>query len=275
MSTALRKPIVTLAGAFAFVAFNVCPQAQAGVVSVTGQFTSITPEAAVSNATVTSYRASGATTQPLLDGQTTVLPAGTSNIDYSAGVGTVNNFHFTPADDANVSRGDIFKLGSFTFTNGTWFVFRSDDGLSLLNTIRLPFSLTTHSSTVELNNQVFNGTINLVVNANSDDPYVSADYFYVAERPDLGSVRVFEQFVQPPGNPGFTGTAEFYGQIGSLIPRSFSNPSGAAFLSPSVGIDPLVNPVSEPDILPLTMLGLGWIVAMRRKTKARTKRAQT
>ena len=274
MHAAIRSPRATLASASVFVALNVCLQAQAGVVSVTGAFTSITPDAALSQSTVTSHLASGPTTQPLRDGETTLLPAGTSNIDYEAASGFfINSFRFTPGDDANVNRGDIFRLGSFTFTNGTWFVFTEPDG-TRLDTVRLRFSLTTHSSTAELDNHVFSGTINMVVNPNdANDPYVSADYFYVAERPDLGSVRVFERNIQPSGNPGSTGTAEFYGQIGSLIPTSFSNPSGGAFLSPSVGIDPLVNPVPEPGILSLTMAGLGWMFMMRQKPKARTGRA--
>jgi hypothetical protein len=247
-------------GAVAFAILVAAPQAQAGLVTVTGDFSSFTPDTAVSDSTVTSYGTSGPTTTTVMAGQATALDSGTSKIDFkfSAGDSFINNtFEFTPGAAANVSRGDIFQLGSFTFTNGTWF-----------GTIDLAFSLTTHSADPDLDNHVFSGTMVLIVNPNvANDPYLSADYFYIAERPELGSVRVFERLIQPPGNPGYTGTAELFGQIGSLIPTSFANPSGGAFISPSIETDPMIGAVPEPGTLSLMAMGLACLAFAARTTR--------
>ena len=198
----------------------------------------------------------------------TALPSGTSKIEFPVSrqnpTFLTNTFAFTPGDPANVSAGDIFKLGSFTFTNGTWF-----------DTIQLAFSLTTHSANPTLDNHVFSGTMNLIVNPNvAGDPYLSADYFYIAERPDLGSVRVFERLIQPAGNPGFTGTADIYGEIGSLIPTSFANPSGGAFLSPSIETDPMVGTTPEPGSFCLMAMSLACVAFVARAKQLRTARSR-
>lgn len=252
-----KMPIPLLTGLIVCATFTAL-RAQAAMVTVTGEFSAFTADNAGSEATVTALGAFTPVTTSVQTGVATSLPAGTSKIDFkfSPNSGFItNSFEFTPGDAADVNRGDIFRLGSFTFTNGTWF-----------DAIHLAFSLTTHSADSALNNQVFTGTMNLVVNPNvADDPFLSADYFFIVERPDLGSVRVFERLIQPLENPGFTGTAEFYGRIGSLIPTSFANPSGGAFISPSTQTDPAVVP--EPGTLCLLAGGAAFVALPRRSKK--------
>ena len=267
MRATVKKLTASWIGVATCAVFIVASQARASLVSVTGEFSSFTPDTAFSQSILTAYDASGGTTTlGLASGQTTALPSGTSKVDFNVGTSSsdiTNTFAFTPGDPANVNVGDVFRLGSFTFTNGTWF-----------DTIALTFSLTTHSANAALDNHVFAGTMDLVVNPNVlGDPYLSADYFYIAERPDLGSVRVFEKAIQPPGNPGFTGTVDLYGQIGSLIPTSFANPSGAAFLSPSVSSDPMVGAVPEPGTLSAMAMGLACLAFVARTTKRRAARS--
>lgn len=106
----------------------------------------------------------------------------------------------------------------------------------------MTFKLTTHSLDAALNNHVFTGTMDLVVNAGTTDPYPAADYFFIAERPDLSSARVFDLGFQPPNNPGNTGTFDIFGKIGSLIPTQFIVTNDAVFASPKIG------PLSPSDI---------------------------
>ena len=249
MHTAIVIPRASWAIAAACLVLVVGTRSRAEQVTVTGEFSSFRPETGFIDSVLTAYDPAGPTTLSVASGQATALPSGTSKIDFLAFPSPfvlTNTFEFNPGDPVDVNRGDVFRLGSFTFTNGTWF-----------DSIDLAFTLTTHSSNAALDNQVFAGTMVLVVNPNDQaDPYISADYFYIAERPDLGSVRVFERAIQPSGDPGYTGTVDFYGRIGSLIPTGFAHPSPAAFLSHSITADPQFNPVPEPASLVSTTLGL-------------------
>ena len=225
--------------AAAILALLLAPTARAGQVTVTGEFTTFTPESVGTQSTLTATGPAGSTPTPIGGEVTSTLAAGTTQVDFkfTPSAAFLNNtFAFTAGPAAEVNVGDTFRLGSFTFTNGTWF-----------DNIEIGFALTTHSETAALDGHVFTGTMDLVVNPNDPtNPYLSADYFFIEERPDLGSVRVFEPSIQPPGNPGNTGTVDLYARIGSLIPTAFENPSPGAFLSGSIGTDPQLPPSPSP-----------------------------
>jgi hypothetical protein len=170
-----------------------------------------------------------------------------------------NSFEFisTPGG-ADVVAGQTFQLGTFRFTNGQWHP-QADIG----------FRLTTSSQDLALNGQIFEGTIRLISNSDTTppfDPADEADFFYIVERSDLGSVRVYDSFRQPPGNPGSVGEAAFTGFIGSLIPTGFEALNGATFTNPSVLSGPL-QPVPEPATYALMLAGFGLmgLIALTRK----------
>lgn len=197
-------------------------------------------------------------------GETTNFATSTTKLDFSidsAGISYYSNsFEFIPnSTPTNVNKGDIFKLGTFRYTNGDWHP-QTD----------ITFSLTTHSSDTLLDGHSFTGTIRLTTNSVSTyDPEAQADYFSIVERPDLGSVRVYDKDFQPSNAPGWIGEVDFYAKIGSLIPTGFVAKNSATFLNPSVSAS-LTNPVPEPETYAMLLSGLG-LIAMLRRTKRKSK----
>jgi hypothetical protein len=100
------------------------------------------------------------------------------------------------------------------------------------------------------------------------DPYEEADFFYVMERPDLGSARVFDLYRLPPGitPPGNVGLFGFKGEIGSLIPTGFVALNDAGFTTPSIQTGPL-NPIPEPGTYAMLFAGLGLLGFLSRHRK--------
>ncbi|MCC6532323.1 MAG: PEP-CTERM sorting domain-containing protein [Burkholderiales bacterium] len=200
----------------------------------------------------------------LYNQSTTVLLApGTTRVQFEytdiIGQGRENAVAFAAGAPVDVAFGDVFKVGTVTYTNGFWYPFA-----------RVGLRIDVASADTALDGHSFAGSIVVAVSSTEPfvpDPIANADYFYL-EGPSgplssLGSVRVYEPHVQPPGNPGNTGTVDLYARIGSLVPVRFDSPSDAAFLSAS--LDPLPA-VPEPSVY-LSMLGglaaLAW--ARRRK----------
>jgi hypothetical protein len=163
----------------------------------------------------------------------------------------VNSFEFIAAPQANVSAGDIFLLGAFRFTNGQWWE-RADVG----------FRLTSHSADPTLDGHPWEGTLRLIsvaaipafVDPNADARR-EADYFWVLERPGLGSMRVYDRFRQPQGSPGWSESFAIYGRIGSLIPTSIVALGSAGFTDPS--IQPGLSGPDVPEPGTLALLGIG------------------
>lgn len=113
----------------------------------------------------------------------------------------------------------------------------------------------------------FAGTLRLNVTGPvwaSPTPAEDADYFYFAERPDLGYVGVYESYNLPPGGDSF-GSIELYGRIGSLIPTRFDSASGVLLAS-----EIPTAPVPEPENYAMMLAGLGLLgwVGRRRKQQA-------
>ena len=98
------------------------------------------------------------------------------------------------------------------------------------------------------------------------DPYAEADFFYLVGRTDLGSARVFDRFYQPPTNPGYSGSFEFKGYIGSLVPTGFVALNSAGFTDASVQPG-LSNPIPEPGTSAMLLAGLGLLGFASRHRK--------
>lgn len=243
---------------------------QAAIVNVTGTFTSFTSymnndRISYVNGT-TALTSSGVEVFPgrfLSD--TVSFPAGTTSIDFnydrSVTPWLVNSFEFIPAAPADVTLGQTFQLGTFRYTNGQWWE-QTDIG----------FVLTTESSDPALNGHTFAGTLRLIsTSPPNPDPYAQADYFWVLERPDLGSMRVFELYYQPPGNPGNVGDFAINGRIDSLVLTGFDALNGAGFTDASIqpGLSGPGSSVPEPGTLTLLGIGIGVFAGggvLRRKT---------
>ena len=180
----------------------------------------------------------------------------------------VNIFRFSNSTQEvrGVGSDNKFKLGSVTFSNGQFYPLAFID-----------FTLTTHSIDPAFDNHSMSATIRLDVNATATprDPYKEADYFTIQDGggnilTSLGSVRVFDNFACPTSTPiGVncnTGSAEIYGHINSLHLDNFANPTGGAFLNPSV--TPSISPVPEPASLLMCLLGI-FVVSNHRFRKLR------
>jgi hypothetical protein len=166
---------------------------------------------------------------------------------------------FQAAAPAIVNVGEVFKVGTLSYTNGFWYPFA-----------RVGLRVDVSSDVAALNGHSFQGSIVVAVSAPEPylpDPVANADYFYLEDvngpLTSLGSVRVYEFDVQPPGNPGNTGTVDLYARIGSLLPTRFDNPSAGAFLSPSLAPLPAVPEPSTHALMLGGMALLGWLARRR------------
>jgi hypothetical protein len=202
--------------------------------------------------------------------QKVVLTALTQSVDFTyvavppnPSVYEANNFSFTPAADVSVNTGVPFVIGSISFTNGQWF-YRAELGARFSAT---PIAGGSANS--------FEDTIVLQSNSPSPPytPREQADYFYLAGHPELGSVRVYDSFSQPPDNPGSTGTVNFIARIGSLDPVAFVATNPAAFVSSSIGPDP-ISAVPEPSSWAMGLMGLAVLAYRQQRSRQQRSRQQ-
>jgi len=266
-----------LRAAFVFaVAVSIGSAPRAAPVTVTGTFTSFSSwifDPSVRQSLVNGTALSSSGVPVGLNGainyyQSNTLTFGvpTSSVDFTygpAGFTTPfplnNNFSLAGGGGDVTAAGQDFSLGTFSFTNGQWYPF-ADVG----------FLLTTQSSDPAFNGHTFSGFLHLTSNTGNGTAASEADFFDVTVdgMPIAGGNRawVYEEFIQPPGNPGFTGSFALMGHIGSLDPTVFVSLNSAGFTTPFAA------PVPEPDSYAILLAGLGLLgfAARRRGHKFHT-----
>jgi hypothetical protein len=154
------------------------------------------------------------------------------SLDFFNKQGSFEDIHnlvqFIPAPAQPVSgTGVPFLLGRFTIANGVW----SGDA-------DFGFSLTTSSTTPgsPLDNQTFTGFLHMALtpNSTSNTPQQNADIYTLlnatANTLNLQMMQVYELADSPDPINKNMGTADLYGQIGSLDLTALSNPQGGLFL---------------------------------------------
>ncbi|MCU0246796.1 MAG: PEP-CTERM sorting domain-containing protein [Bryobacter sp.] len=186
-----------------------------------------------------------------------------SPTQYGAAYGNYNAFTWVaPSSSTQVLPGHIFRFGRLNFTNGSYYYMTEID-------IRLQAVCTgTVNQCANFGPHEFTGTIRLISNSGDGTPSNEADQFFIVQRPDLGSVFVYDIDYQPLANPGSTGSIFLNGYIGSLVPTGFEAANGAAFLGSSIPEDPNqgggTGEVPEPSTLLLALGGIA-LLAWRRK----------
>ena len=212
---------------------------------------------------------------PLYLGGTAPLSGDTATFVYNNRPTAIANVvSFTPEPGFNnITTGEKFKLGTFSFTNGFWVGGSANPANNL--PVNLSFSMIAHSATPEFNNQTFISSINVTTNQNSSgrcstssDQQDEADFLFINDAQGMGSLRVYDALCKPT-NATNQGTIDFYGKFGSLDPVSLQHPGKSGFFVDSVDSGPLTSPpvfpsVPEPATWAMLILGLGGVGAAVR-----------
>ena len=150
-----------------------------------------------------------------------------------------NSIEFSPVKNVSVSEGEVFKLGTFSVTNGSWFAATSGaDGIT-----RIGFSITTKSEDSLVDGHFFLGFLSY------ESVFGSApDHYWIENAPELGFFTVEDY----PGQN--VGTVDLYGHIGSLHLNYFANPTGGAAI-----------PSSVPTSGTLSLAGTGLLLLLSRR----------
>lgn len=155
-----------------------------------------------------------------------------------------NSLAFTPAPAADISAGDVFNIGTFTFTNGGWFGDYPDSYFS--------FVVNTHSADPSLDGHSYSGRLQLNITSGCGGPSFcgtsdlqeianfNADYFSLEGQPGLVQqfVGVYDNDFLPGNGAGNVGSVDFSVKIGSLIPIGFNNPRDGAVIQADIPLPP-------------------------------------
>lgn len=153
-----------------------------------------------------------------------------------------------------VDPGEEFVLGTLTFQNGQWNPI-----------VELGVRFFADPSFGGVRSEWID-TLVLVSNS-PPPPYTpeeQADYFYFTQSSALAGFRysVYDEFSQPPSNPGSTGTFDVIAKIGSLDAVRL-NPTNAAAL-----VTAPMAPIPEPSAWALFMVGFAAFVASVSRRRA-------
>ena len=178
----------------------------------------------------------------------------------------LNGFSVNAGTAVSVARHVPFNLATLSFTNGQYY-YRAEIGVHFAATDEQTGAVNEYDDVVEVTSNSSIPVYNPITRQYVYDPYAEADFFTLSAHPEFGSVRVFDVFAQPAGNPGNSGTITFSAEIGSLDPLGFTNPIGGAFIdsSSTAGLnDPHASPVPEPAAAGLFVSALALLMAARR-----------
>jgi hypothetical protein len=173
----------------------------------------------------------------------TVIQPTFTFFDTSPFVNTANSFSFTPAIGQSVAgRGVQFLLGTLTITNGDW-----------VSDASLGFTLTSHSTDPQLNDQTFAGVLQMNLDAGPG----GSDIFKFLPGPGVGPGVMAVTVDDLPANN--VGSMNVYGEINSLDLTKVDDFTGGLRA---------VTPLPEPSTIALVAAGLG-IMALLRLTRRR------
>lgn len=160
------------------------------------------------------------------------------------------------AEAQDVTLGQLFRFGRLTFQNGAW--------SSAYTELSYNLTFTTGDPTLDaLLDFEYSGTLIVqgTQNRGSNTPEQNADFVYLADDPQLGSLRVYELFDSPSG--GNRAYVDIWGYLGSVHLVSLENLGGAGFIDAGISLEP--SPVPEPGTLGVLGLGLAGLGLNRRR----------
>jgi hypothetical protein len=165
---------------------------------------------------------------------------------------------FTIADPTRLPT-DRFRFGTLTYTNGSWASITS-----ALVSLSYELTFTTGDPLLDalFPDFEYSGALNVAATPNSGlTPESRADFVYLADQPQLGSLRAFE-FADVNFVPGAnTVSVDIYGYLASVHFTDFANVRGGGFVDPGVSLQ--LTQVPEPGTLALALVGLAAFRARR------------
>lgn len=170
-----------------------------------------------------------------------------------------NAISFVPGVPQNITAlpSNRFLFGTLTFTNGSW-ASVSDARVEL----SYDLSFSTGNPTLDaLYDFEYSGVLVVAATPNNRPTRESrADFVYLADQPQLGSLRAYE-FADVNFVPGANkASVEIYGNLASVHFTDFANVRGG-FVDPGVSLD--LTPMPEPGTLGLALAGFVALVGAR------------
>jgi hypothetical protein len=208
-------------------------------------------------------------------GGTQALSGQSVDMVYTNLPGALDNIvSFTPAASGfnNVTTGQVFLIGTLSFTNGQWVGGSGNPATNF--PVTLDFTLSTTSTTPQFN-QTLHDSFTVVTNQAQDDSDCAtnpqtqqdeADFVYITGAPQIGAMRVYDKTCAPAGVSN-SGSVQLFAKFGSLDYVSFANPTGGAFLTDSVGVGSLGG-VPEPSAWALLTVGFGLVGWSERRRRS-------
>jgi hypothetical protein len=197
-----------------------------------------------------------------------------------------NIFTWTPASFTNVAVGSMFRLGTLTFKNGSWYGAGATPGQNVPT--RLGFRVNTFSSSGGIFNQQRSLTLIHTVNApaNNDTSTLAgqqaaADWVTIFDQENnvtLNSFRVYDRNQTPSGFTNI-GSVDLMGRFGSLEIIGFANPTGGFITEGDLPLPTVPLPgggggggggggvVPEPGTWAMLIAGFGLVGAAARRRR--------